>query len=345
MKKRPWLLPFSLLYGSVMAVRNFLYDAGLFSSTSFEKPVILVGNLSTGGTGKSPHVAYLVEMLRSQYKVATLSRGYGRKTKGFIAATSGSSAYELGDEPMMYHLRFAEVQVFVGENRAAALERIFNGSEIPDVVVMDDGFQHRSVDTSLKIILTTYQDPFTVDYLLPAGGLREPKSGYWRADCIIVTGCPDAMEESEMQDWLASIKPLPHQRVFFSKMVYGDAVSFGGLPMESNRAFTNTVAFAGIANPAAFFKHVASLSETSNNISYPDHHDFQRQELLRMVADTTNQTTFVTTEKDYVRLKSNGLLEVFQQSRACYIPITIQLNDALAFEKLIAEHLQAYQAS
>ncbi|MFM7766604.1 MAG: tetraacyldisaccharide 4'-kinase [Bacteroidota bacterium] len=342
MKKRQWLLPFSLLYGAATAVRNFLYDAGLFKSVLFEKPVILVGNLSTGGTGKSPHVSYLVDMLRSNCKVATLSRGYGRKTKGFIAASAGSNAAGLGDEPMMYHLKFPDVQVFVGEDRAAALKRIFNGSNVPDVVVMDDGYQHRSVDASFKILLTTYNDPFTADYLLPAGGLRESKSGYWRADCIVVTGCPDAQDDQERQRWLDSIKPLPHQQVFFSKMVYGDAVSFGGKELGSDRTYTNAVTFAGIANPAAFFKQVKSCSENTTEISFPDHHNFLRQELVSMVASASDQTTFITTEKDYVRLKSNGLLDVFQSVRACYIPITIQLNDATAFEKMITEHLQAF---
>lgn len=343
MKKRQWLLPFSLLYGAATAVRNFLYDAGLFRSASFEKPVILVGNLSTGGTGKSPHVAYLVDFLLSNYKVATLSRGYGRETKGFIAASSGSSAAELGDEPMMYHLRFADVGVFVGEDRAAALKRIFSGPSTPDVVVMDDGYQHRSVDASFKILLTTYDDPFTADYLLPAGGLRESKSGYWRADCIVVTGCPDALDEKERLRWLEIIKPLPHQQVFFSKMVYGDAFSFGGKTLESDRKFTNAVAFAGIANPAAFFKHVKSLSANKSEIIFSDHHHFQRQELMDMVAGASDQTTFVTTEKDFVRIKSNGLLDVFQHTRACYIPISIQLSDAPAFDKMIIEHLQAFE--
>ncbi|MFM7900881.1 MAG: tetraacyldisaccharide 4'-kinase, partial [Bacteroidota bacterium] len=246
------------------------------------------------------------------------------------------------DEPMMYHLKFPDVQVFVGEDRAAALKRIFNGSNVPDVVVMDDGYQHRSVDASFKILLTTYNDPFTADYLLPAGGLRESKSGYWRADCIVVTGCPDAQVDQERQRWLESIKPLPHQQVFFSKMVYGDAVSFGGKELGSDRKYTNAVAFGGIANPAAFFKQVKSCSENTTEISFPDHHNFLRQELVSMVASASDQTTFITTEKDYVRLKSNGLLDVFQSVRACYIPITIQLNDATAFEKMITEHLQAF---
>lgn len=344
MRIRKWLYPFGIIYGGIMAVRNFLYDAGLLQSTSFPKPVILVGNLSVGGTGKSPHVAYLIELLQSRFKVATLSRGYGRSTKGFLKASSQSTAEDVGDEPLMYHLRFPDVAVYVCEDRRKALHRIMEDDQSPQLVIMDDGFQHRRVEPSFKILLTTFQQPFTNDYMLPAGNLREPRSGYWRADCIIVTGCPNHLTADSQNTLMASLQPLPHQRVFFSSIHYGNPVSFGGQGITDISKSDHCIAFAGIANPASFFQHVQSRCGQFESVSYPDHHAFDRTSLIKWVSGHDSSVVFVTTEKDFVRLKSKGLLDVFNGYHACYIPITIALDPQDAFNQMIMEHLEAFES-
>lgn len=184
------LAPFTLLYQSITSIRNKLYDSGKWHSATFNLPVINVGNLNVGGSGKTPHIEYIIALLRSQYKIATLSRGYGRKTKGFLIASESSSVTEIGDEPAQIKDKFPDIIVSVGEDRLLAIPQLLRKYPDTDVILLDDAFQHRSVRPGLNILLTTFDKPFYEDHVLPLGRLRESPQGYKRADIIIVTKCP-----------------------------------------------------------------------------------------------------------------------------------------------------------
>ncbi|MFM7079296.1 MAG: tetraacyldisaccharide 4'-kinase [Bacteroidota bacterium] len=342
MNWRMLLFPFSILYGMVTAVRNFLYDGGVLRSASFEKPVILVGNLSMGGTGKTPHVEYLIRLLQDRYRVATLSRGYGRQSKGFQLAGADASSAQLGDEPFMYHRKYPNIQVAVCVNRGAGLQRLFASTDGCEVVLMDDGYQHRSVTPSLQILLTPHGSRFTQDHVLPMGNLREPRSGYWRADIIMVTGCPQGLTENEKHTIIEEIKPLPTQHVFFSRIAYASPVAFSNSSdtIDSN---SEVVAFAGIAHPGTFFHHAATLGKSLHTYTYADHHRYTANEIQRIINSHPSNTVFVTTEKDFVRLQSDGLLSLFAKHSACYVPIQIQIDRQDAFHAMILKHVAGIQ--
>lgn len=342
MNWRLLLFPFSILYGMVTAVRNFLYDGGLLRSASFEKPVILVGNLSMGGTGKTPHVEYLIRLLQDRYRLATLSRGYGRSSKGFQLAGADASSAQLGDEPFMYHRKYPNIRVAVCADRAEGLQRLFASADGGDVVLMDDGYQHRSVTPSLQILLTPHDSRFTKDYVLPMGNLRELRSGYWRADIIIVTGCPEGLSDDEKQRIIEEIKPLPNQHVFYSRIIYGIPNAFDG-SSSSIQSTNDVVAFAGIAQPEAFFHHAATLGKSLHTYIFADHHRFSSDELQRIINAHPINTTFVTTEKDFVRLQSDGLLSLFANQLAYYIPIQVQIDRQDAFDAMILNHVAGIQ--
>ena len=205
-----------MLYGLITFIRNFLYDKGLLKSQSFAVPIIAVGNLNVGGTGKTPQIEYLIRLLSSNYKVATLSRGYKRKTKGFVLANANSNAEILGDEPFQFYKKFSQIQVAVDADRKNGIEQLLNQKDSPDIILLDDAFQHRKVKAGFYILLTAYDDLFCDDYMLPTGNLRESKRGAKRADLIIVTKCPATLSEKEQKEIKAKIggdKPL-----FFSKI-------------------------------------------------------------------------------------------------------------------------------
>ncbi len=216
------LFPFSLLYWAGIAIRNKLFDKNIFKSSSFGLPLICVGNLSVGGTGKSPMVEYLVALLKKKYNVATLSRGYKRKTKGYTLANESTTALEIGDEPMQFHLKFPEVPVAVGEQRLVAIPQLLHDKPATEVIILDDAFQHRSVIAGLNILLTDYNNLFTRDFYLPTGDLRDLKSSYKRAEIIIVTKCKPDLSVEEKQKLVKEIKPQPHQQLFFTAIEYGE---------------------------------------------------------------------------------------------------------------------------
>jgi tetraacyldisaccharide 4'-kinase len=341
MNWRALLFPFSILYGMVIAIRNFLYDGGILRSASFDKPVILVGNLSMGGTGKTPHVEYLIRLLQGRYRLATLSRGYGRSSKGFQLAGADATTALLGDEPFMYHCKYPDIQVAVCADRAEGIQRLFASADGCDVVVMDDGFQHRSVTPSLQILLNPHGSRFTHDHVLPMGNLREPRSGYWRADIIIVTGCPDGLHNDQKQAIIEELKPLPTQTVFFSRIVYGDPVAFDASSKGIQPA-NKVAAFAGIAHPENFFNHAATLGTSSQHYVFADHHRFTAEELSRIIKAHPSNTTFLTTEKDFVRLQSDGFLSLFYNQPAFYIPIQVQIDRQEEFDSMVLKHIVEY---
>lgn len=304
---KPLLYPISLLYGVIIWLRNKLYDTGWLSSIQFNIPVITVGNLSTGGTGKTPHIEYLVRLLEYEYQVATMSRGYKRRTTGFYLANEKTDAAEIGDEPMQFHRKFPQLEVSVCEDRVTGIPRLLSERPNIEVVLLDDAFQHRSVKPGLNILISDFYKPFYTDYILPFGSLRESRKAYKRADIIIISKCPSDLSQSAQKDIISKLNPLAHQSVFFSKIVYAPLTDFfTGAHFELN-APSNIIMVSGIAKPQPMLDHLRSVSEEVHLLKYPDHHFFSDANLEEMRQTylnwDKNDKIIVTTEKDAARLE------------------------------------------
>ncbi|MES2620786.1 MAG: tetraacyldisaccharide 4'-kinase, partial [Bacteroidota bacterium] len=242
------LYPVALVYGAVTSFRNYLYDSKALKSVRFDFPVIGVGNLSAGGTGKTPHIEYLLFQLQYTYKVATLSRGYGRKSYGFLMADPNSSASVIGDEPRQFKMKFPDTIVTVGEDRVLSLPKILHERPDTEVILLDDAFQHRSIRAGLSVLLTEYSIRFTKDDLIPVGWLRESKGNYHRADIILVTKCPPSLSQHERAEIAAEINPFHYQRLYFSAIQYAPLYSFNdpGYRVELNKTM-DVLLLCGIA--------------------------------------------------------------------------------------------------
>jgi tetraacyldisaccharide 4'-kinase len=300
------LFPFSLLYALVVKVRNWCYDKKIISSTAFNLPVICVGNLAVGGTGKSPLVELLIRTLKDKYAIAILSRGYKRKTRGYALAGEETTALDIGDEPMQFHSKFPDVAVAVGEERIVAIPQLLHDRPATRVIILDDAFQHRAVSAGLNILLTDYSNLFTRDWWLPSGDLRDAPSGYRRADIIIVTKCPEGLTEEERSGVIAEINPLPHQQVFFTAISYGQPYHITRhAPVEIDENI-EVLLVTGIANPAPLKQWLDNRSRTYYELAYSDHHIFSiddLQTILRRFSGLTAENKLIlTTEKDAVRL-------------------------------------------
>lgn len=313
------LFPFSLLYWLGIVVRNFLYDKGILASTTFGLPLICVGNLSVGGTGKSPMVEYLVTMLKDHFKTATLSRGYKRRTRGYLLADAESTALDIGDEPMQFHLKFPDVPVVVGEERLDAIRQLLHDRPETELVILDDAFQHRAVKAGLNILLTDYSNLFTRDFYLPTGDLRDLKSSYKRAEIIAVTKCRPELSNDEKQQLLQEINPVSGQQVFFTAIEYGDPYHITGTKKMSISPQTEVLLVTGIANPRPLKKLLEEHHNSYQMLQYPDHHIFTIDDWneIRKKFETIQAADkiILTTEKDAVRLekfrKETGELPLF----------------------------------
>ena len=298
-------MPLTLIYGAVVWLRNRLYDAGFFSSVEFSVPVISVGNLSVGGTGKTPHVEYLINLLQYQFKVATMSRGYKRRTQGFILADENTNALRIGDEPMQYHMKFPEAVVSVAEERMTGIPSLLQKRHDVDVVILDDAYQHRSVKPGLNILITDYSKPFYEDFILPYGRLREGRSAYHRADIIMVSKCPPALNTEIADEMRRKINPLPHQQVFFSGIEYDQPYDlFTKEPVSVNGR--NALLVCGIARPEPLVQYLKDMTRDIHVLSYPDHHYFLSKDMeeIKSAYDNWNigNKIILTTEKDAARL-------------------------------------------
>ncbi|HEX2628267.1 MAG TPA: tetraacyldisaccharide 4'-kinase, partial [Chitinophagaceae bacterium] len=267
-------MPFALLYWLGIAVRNWLYDKRIFKSTPFGLPLIGVGNLSVGGTGKSPMVEYLVLALKDQFKVATLSRGYKRKTKGYALANAETTALEIGDEPMQFHLKFPGIPVAVGEQRIEAIPQLLHDRPETQVIILDDVFQHRAIEAGLNILLTDYNNLFTRDFYLPTGDLRDLKSRYKKANIIIVTKCKPDLSEKEKQEIIEEINPVKGQHIFFTAIEYGSLYHIIDHSPKIIDHNTEVLLISGIANPRPLKKMLEEHSSSYSLMQYSDHHIF-----------------------------------------------------------------------
>lgn len=309
------LLPFAILYGLGVRLRHFLYDRGWLSSKRYPFPILCVGNLAVGGTGKTPMVEYLV-LLLGQEQVAILSRGYRRKTRGFILADDSATAMTLGDEPYQYHRKFPRATVTVCESRQEGIERLLENPHFK-YIILDDAFQHRKVQAGTNLLLTSYDKLYTQDFLLPVGSLRDIRSRARKAQIIIVTKCPE-LTQAEQEKIIQQLKPLPSQKVYFTSIAYSDRV----YSHEDSQALKDFIAtpftlVTGIANPTPLVDFLEKQGASFEHLAYSDHHHFSNRELELL----RQKGRILTTEKDYVRLE--GAL-----STLYYLPIETQfLND------------------
>lgn len=320
------LFPFALIYGFIIWTRNKLFDWEFFSVYTPPVKSIVVGNLSVGGTGKTPHVVFLVDFLSKNYVTAILSRGYGRKTKGFFKANSLSTALSIGDEPLQYYKRYGnKVSVVVCESRKEGVKRITQSQKM-DVIVLDDAFQHRKVKAGFSILLMDYSKPFYKDFMLPTGDLREFTIGKKRADRLVVTKCPDLLSEIEKNEIIIR-SGFSASSVYFSKIIYGEVVSFDNQSMEINH---NVLLVTGIANPIPLSKHLLSINFRVEMMNFPDHHTFTLSDIQKIhtkfegLEDST--AVIMTTEKDFMRLQAILTKEELVKYPWCYVPITIEID-------------------
>jgi len=305
------LFPLAIVYWLIILIRNKLYDKKIIDSASFGLPLICVGNLSVGGTGKSPMVELLVRNLKDEFKIATLSRGYKRKTKGYALANEHSSALEIGDEPMQFKLKFPDVPIAVGEERLDAISQLLHDKPDTQCIILDDAFQHRSIKAGLNILLTDHNNLFTRDFYLPTGDLRDLKSSYKRAEVIVVTKCHPAMDEGERIMITNEIRPLAHQHIFFTSNMYGELYHIISKERTAGSlAGTEVLLVTGIANPQPLKELLIDHAETFYMLHYPDHHIFTIDDWKdikkRFDKIEAKEKIILTTEKDAVRLAKFG---------------------------------------
>lgn len=348
--------PFSLLYGLAVMLRNKLFDAGIFPSTEIKDPALIgVGNLTAGGTGKTPHVEYLVKLLFPKYKIATLSRGYGRKTSGFILAERSATTADIGDEPKQFRNRFDDdVAVAVDGNRVQGVRKLIEKIPGLQVVLLDDAFQHRWIKPGLQIMLTDYSRLYYEDHLLPTGYLREPKSGVRRADIIIVTKTPQLFSPLERKIIIKKINPQPYQKVYFSTIVYGDFIPFGNLPQlipQNKEIFFgnqySAILLTGIANSESLEYYLKDKVKELIPFRFRDHHEFTPEDLQQLNEKFKNlkagKKIILTTEKDAMRLQKPGLAEFLGELPVYYVPIEIAFHDqdAVSFNQQINDYVRS----
>lgn len=300
------MLPLALLYGVIIIIRNFLYNKKYLRSAEFNLPLICIGNLVVGGTGKSPMVEYLIELLYPQFRIATLSRGYKRKTKGYALAKENTTALEIGDEPMQFHLKYPELPVAVGEERIVAIPQILHDKPDTQAIILDDAFQHREVKAGFNILLTAYGDLYTSDFFMPTGDLRDQPSSASRANIIVVTKCPAQLAEVEKKKIIDELDPLSGQQVFFTAIEYGTPYHILSKAQQQITQQVEVLLVCGIANPKPLKQYLLEHASTYFQIDYNDHHIFRIDDLKdirnKFEAISAQQKMIVTTEKDAVRL-------------------------------------------
>ncbi len=341
------LYPFALMYGLVVFIRHRMFEWGVLKSKRYPIPVIGVGNLSVGGTGKTPMVEYLISLLSGQFKTAILSRGYARKTKGFLMADQYSNVADIGDEPLQYYKKFSnEVKVAVDEDRREGIENLMQDDAGLDVIVLDDSFQHRYVKPGLEILLTDFYNLYMQDHLLPVGRLRDVKSAAARADVIVVTKTNKVMSPILAREIIRLINPLPHQKVFFSYLEYGEFIPVPGMTLPPVKKRPSVIVLlTGIANPAPLQDYLISKCNRLVNIEYRDHHQFSKRDIEHIVKEFQNQFVknkiLLTTEKDMMRLIKSPYFRLFKDIPLYYIPVKMKIHkpDDKVFDQIIINYV------
>jgi tetraacyldisaccharide 4'-kinase len=340
------LYPFAMLYGLIVAVRNQLFDWKILASEQFKVPVISIGNLSTGGTGKTPHIEFLINLLSEHYQIAVISRGYKRKSKGFVLAKPSSKMEDLGDEPMQLHRKFPDLIVAVDEKRRRGIRQLLKLHPDIDVVLMDDGFQHRYVTPGYSILLTDYHKLYSGDYMLPTGNLREFRSGAKRADMIVVTKSPKILSPITVRQIHASLKVRPHQDMAFTFLHHDTFRAIPGMdyiPAEKE-TFNTILMVTGIANNYPLEDYLKAFCDEIEKMEFRDHH-FYSVEDIELITEVfhqlpTKKKMIVTTEKDAIRMVRKGIFEMVKKLPVCYVPIHVELHKA--YKDLFTERIENY---
>jgi tetraacyldisaccharide 4'-kinase len=327
------LFPLALLYGLGVGLRNLLYRVGILRSVRFDLPVISVGNLSVGGAGKSPHIEYLIRWLDQFLDVSVLSRGYGRNTSGYRPVTVIDTAEMVGDEPLQFKRKFPTVPICVSESRALGVPELVKRNPETQVVLLDDAFQHLAVTPGLNILLTEFAHPFTRDWLLPSGRLREGRYNYRRADIIIVTKCPPDLTAQQRQKLVQEIDPFPRQRVYFSRYRYGTPYDL--LRPDLTRALdldTDVLLVSAIANTDYLLKHLGTAVKSAQTMEFEDHHFFKEDELRDMLRRferlSSRNKILITTEKDAMRLELHRDFFWKNEIPIYVLPVEVEFLDA-----------------
>jgi len=342
-----FLAPFSLLYAILSKFRNFLYNHKLIKSHFFHKgTVIALGNLAVGGTGKTPHSEYLASFLNSKYNTAMLSRGYKRKTKGFLYVNTEENYKNFGDEAFQIKSKFDNLIVAVCENRVEGVKKL-QAEQKTEIVILDDALQHRKIKPNLNILLTEFRNPFFNDNFLPLGKLRDNKAEYTRAEIIIITNCPDDLKPIQKTIWRDDLKLKPYQKHFFTKVKYTSIKNIKSKQITNKEDFTNhqILIVSGIANPAYFYEYVNNnISSSTAQINFPDHKNFTSKDILKIKQKFNSlpetKKIILTTEKDAVRLKNNLPPELYDFVFYQEIKIEFLFNMKEKFEELILQTLE-----
>ena len=300
------LFPFSLLYALVLRIRNLFFDIGIFESTEFDIPIVAVGNLSVGGTGKTPQIEYFIRLLQNDYNIAVLSRGYKRKSEGFVFANENTTVAEIGDEPFQFFQKFKKIKVVVDADRRNGIEKIKELAPSVNLILLDDAFQHRKVKAGFYTLLTAYDNRYTKDFVLPTGDLREARGGANRADAIIITKCPKLSIEEQLEI-ISEIKPKQYQKVFFSAIAYDNYVTSSTKKIDLDELKKHEVLLVtGIAKPKPLKEYLSQNGIEFNHLEYPDHHNFTEQDVSKIKSAFSKienpKKIILTTEKDATRL-------------------------------------------
>lgn len=345
------LLPLSFLYGMGVRFRNMLFDTGILESRSFPIPVISVGNITVGGAGKTPHVEYLIRLLCETKRVSVLSRGYKRRTKGYLLASSSSTSLELGDEPYQMYLKYGrQVHVAVSANRCEGIERLCSDPETKDtdVILLDDAFQHRYVKPGVNILLVDYHRLIVYDKLLPAGRLREPKDGKRRADIVIVTKCPPDLRPMDFRVITKALNLYPYQKLFFTTIEYGDLIPLfsnsRSLALSEITSDYEVLVLSGIASPQHLLCDIQKHTENVIPMAFRDHHLFTPKDIARInntFDSLSSKRIIITTEKDAARLVGlDGLSDdVRNHIYALPIKTTFLLEQQEQFDEFILSYV------
>lgn len=354
------LLPLSWLYGIGVNFRNHLFNSNVLKQRKSSIPVICLGNLTVGGTGKTPHIEYLIQMLSIRYKVAVLSRGYKRKSKGYLEVGTNSTVEEVGDEPLQIKQKYPQTLVIVDKNRNRAIEKMeaMDKETRPDIILMDDGFQHRSVAPSLSILLVDSNRPVYEDKLLPAGNLREPLSGKNRATIILVTKCNPNMQPIDFRIYANGMDLYAYQSLYFTSFEYGNLKPI--FPDDNSEDIVlddlrkkHVLLVTGIASPQPLIDKLERKTYNLYNLSFPDHHDFDEKDIKQIESELEkiedDDRIIITTEKDAMRLRAvSDLLSESLKEILYYIPIRVKFVDKLekeTFNRKIINHVRNYKAN
>ncbi|MDZ4663613.1 MAG: tetraacyldisaccharide 4'-kinase [Bacteroidota bacterium] len=329
------MYPLSLIYGLVVFIRNRLFDTGILKEKEPDIHTIGVGNLAVGGAGKTPLVEYLIKLLlQNEFKLATLSRGYKRKTSGYVLANETSSADDIGDEPLIYKSKY-NIDVAVDGNRLNGVKKLSELEQKPNLILLDDVFQHRYIRCGLNIVVSDYSHPFFSDHLLPYGTLREQKNGLVRADIVIISKTPERTTPVELRNVLKDVKPGPHQQVFFSYLKYGDLYSITDhllkLEVEKELFKYHVMAITGIANATPMIMYLKEFANEVYHFPFDDHHEYIPKELedIQRYYEQINKTykIIITTEKDLMRLKNSNIWPIAKNMNMFVLPVEVSFKD------------------